>query len=853
MSLSKVIRHIAPAVGFLAAVPLIGLLPAATANAASHAPATTGAATSVQIQAAPQVPVNDTSEGAVSPTATITGAVVLKPRNNAALTSFIASVTDKNSPSFHQYLPNGSFDARFGPTSATISAVTSTLEGDGLSVTNVASDGLLVSFSGSARNVESAFHTGLNTYKLANGSMGQATTSAVDVPSAISSAVSSVVGLNDLVQEQATGIVRAPAASAGSHPSAKTTHFAHPAGSPTPCAVATTDAQGFGGLTDDQIANAYGAFGLYGAGDFGAGQSIAVYELEPFSQSDLSTFDTCYFGATEAGQMASRLTVNPVDGGQPPGQGSGESILDVDDVSALAPGANIDVYEAPNNTFGSLDEYSTIVNRDVDKIVTTSWGECEQDLQTAEPGFQQSENYIFEQAAAQGQSVFAAAGDTGDDSCNEFRPPAPAPGQNPLSVLDPASQPYVVGVGGTTIDDATQPPAEHEWNDGANWGAGGGGISQSWTMPSWQQDATVPGIVGPSSADYTQANKVEAAFGYKTGFCQGTVAGATAATSCRLLPDVSAQADEFTGAITIFSTEFGGPYDGWITIGGTSSATPIWAALLALVNASPTCTANPTTADGVGFVSPLLYEVASNPTTYAASFNDITSGNNDIYGLDNGLVFPTTPGYDLASGLGSPEVTGPGGTAGLAANLCGEAAAPSRPTVSGLSPVFVPTSGGSVLVTGTGFGTGSGDVAGITVGAAQIPVSAITVNSPTQLTASFPAAATALAPGSPQDGSGPANVVVTTDSGASSGLSSAAVMQYVDEKSGSPVPSVTGVSPYGGTQAGGTPGDPVRIRLHRHALGHLRRRRRNRGQRALTVSSSRSPHPSTPRRPAHRA
>jgi kumamolisin len=318
MSLSKVIRHIAPAVGFLAAVPLIGLLPAATANAASHAPATTGAATSVQIQAAPQVPVNDTSEGAVSPTATITGAVVLKPRNNAALTSFIASVTDKNSPSFHQYLPNGSFDARFGPTSATISAVTSTLEGDGLSVTNVASDGLLVSFSGSARNVESAFHTGLNTYKLANGSMGQATTSAVDVPSAISSAVSSVVGLNDLVQEQATGIVRAPAASAGSHPSAKTTHFVHPAGSPTPCAVATTDAQGFGGLTDDQIANAYGAFGLYGAGDFGAGQSIAVYELEPFSQSDLSTFDTCYFGATEAGQMASRLTVNPVDGGQPP-------------------------------------------------------------------------------------------------------------------------------------------------------------------------------------------------------------------------------------------------------------------------------------------------------------------------------------------------------------------------------------------------------------------------------------------------------------------------------------------------------------------------------------------------------
>ena len=154
-------------------------------------------------------------------------------------------------------------------------------------------------------------------------------------------------------------------------------------------------------------------------------------------------------------------------------------------------------------------------------------------------------------------------------------------------------------------------------------------------------------------------------------------AAASAATPCRLVPDVSAQADEFTGAITVYRSAFGG---GWSTIGGTSSSTPIWAAMLALVNASATCAAHAATRDGVGFVSPLLYAVASNPGDYAASFNDITTGNNDIYGLDDGQVFPATTGYDLASGLGSPRLTGPGGTAGLAYYLCslGAASKPAR-------------------------------------------------------------------------------------------------------------------------------------------------------------------------------
>jgi hypothetical protein len=788
------------------AIFMVGPAGNATAASAQSKP------TMVRVTAAPRVPVGARRIGAVKSTAAIKGAVVLQPRNASALTKFISEVTTPKSAEFHNYLPAGAFASRFGPTRATIAAVRSQLTADGLQVTSVASDGLLIRFKGAAQNVEKAFGTGLEAYRLANGSAGQATTSAIKVPSSISRKVAAIIGLDNLVHAQAAPIIRG----AKGHRAAKTAGRAgltFPPGAPDGCAAAQAGAQQFGGLTDDQIARAYGAFGLYGAGDLGAGQSIAVYEEEPFLPSDITTFDTCYFGATAASQMASRLHVISVDGGQPTGPGSGEAILDVEDVSAMAPGAQIDVYESPNSSLPGLDQYAAIINADHDQVVTSSWGLCEQALQQGEPGMQQAENLLFEQAAAQGQSVFSASGDTGDDTCNEFRAPAPPTGQNPLSVGDPASQPYVIGVGGTTINDATQPPQEQVWNDGAEWGSGGGGISQSWAMPSWQRAATVPGMVLPGSADYKNANAIEKAAGYPAGFCQAVVSGANSSTPCRTVPDVSAQADEFTGAVTIYSTSFANPEtpDGWITIGGTSSSTPIWAALLADINASATCQANPVTKNGVGFASPLLYAVASNPTAYAASFNDITTGNNDIYGLDNGLVYPATKGYDLASGLGSPQVTGPGGTAGLAFYICSLAGSATRPSVTHLSPAALSVSGGKVTITGSGFTSGgSSDVASIQVGAARLRATKFTVRSNTRIVAHLPNARVTLPPSSPapQDGAGPANIVVTLKNGMSSSTTTASRLQYVDTTKKRAVPAITGVGPSGGSET--SPG-PVTI------------------------------------------
>jgi len=781
-------------------VTILGAMGAAVAVAGAASGSSTRTAA---IQPAATAPRGAHALGAVPSATSESGEVVLRPRDNSALTQFIASVTNPRSKTFHQYLAPGAFAARFGPATSTIDVVRSQLESDGLTVTGVSSDHLLVTFSGSAAKVESAFGTGLERYRLANGAAGQGTTNPVHVPANLSSAVAGVVGLNDLVHAHSE-LIHAPAAVAGTKPKARTAHFSHPAGSPTPCSDATSAAQALGGLTDDQIADSYGAFGLYGAGDTGSGAHVGIYELEPFAKSDLQGFDQCYFGDTAASHMASRVSVIPVDGGQPQGPGSGESILDVEDVSAMAPGANIDVYEAPNTNAGALDEFAKMIDDDQDQIITSSWGFCEQDEQLVDPGAQQAENFMFEQAAAQGQTILNAAGDEGDDSCNEIESVIPPSDQNPVSVADPASQPYVLGVGGTTIQNAGQPAVETAWNDGAEWGGTGGGISQSWAMPTWQQNAQVPGIVGPTSADYTQANAVETEFGWPTGFCQGTIAGATANTPCRLVPDVSADADEFTGAVTIFSDQL---FGGWTTIGGTSSSSPIWAAMLALINSSAACSANGET--NIGFAPPLLYAVASNPSEYHASFNDITSGSNDIFGFDNGLVFPATKGYDLATGLGTPQLTGPNGTAGLAANLCGMAVAPSRPAITSLVPDSGTVAGGETV---TIHGTGFQNVAGVEVGTAAVSSANFTVNSSTSITVTMPAAADTLPPGTgtapPQDGSGPANIVVTLSNGQSSALTSLATstFDYVDESAApSQLPSVTAISEDAGGESSSSP------------------------------------------------
>ncbi|MGI8715574.1 MAG: protease pro-enzyme activation domain-containing protein [Solirubrobacteraceae bacterium] len=750
----------------------------------------------------------------VPASAPLTGTVVLKPRDNATLTRFIAAVSDRRSAGYGQYLAPGRFAGRFGPTAATVTGVEAALRAGGLQVGGVSSSRMMIHFSGTAGDVRAAFGTTLQRYRLRDGTLARGTSSAVRLPAALAGSVAAVVGLDVVAPPRRHDVPHPMPSQAPRHAAARGERFAHPAGSPRACRAARAASVAADGLTDDQVANAYGAFGLYTGGDRGAGQRIALYENEPFLRSDIRTFDTCYFGARRAAAMLGRLHVISVDGGQPTGTGTGEASLDVQDVSALAPGATIDVYEGPYtgtnpSDYDSLDEYGAIINADRDRVVSTSWGLCEQSVQQGQPGIQQAENLLFEQAAAQGQTVFSAAGDNGSDDCNSSSRPKPVSGQDPLSVDDPSSQPYVVAVGGTGIDNASaRSPVEQVWNGGPMGGSGGGGISQSWQMPAWQRASAVAGVALPGGAVYRDAAAAQRRFRYRPGFCATTASAATAGTlpasttalACRLLPDVSAEGDSYTGSISVYSAAYAGtPYskNGWTTTGGTSSSAPIWAAMLALVNASPSCAAHRPTAAGVGFALPQLYAVASEPASYRAAFNDVKLGNNDIDGIGGGRLFAAGPGYDLASGLGSPRLTGPGGTVGLASYLCGGSSA-RRPVVKRLSPSSSSVAGGQTLtITGTGFSAG---VAGVQIGGRRLARGSVRVTGPGSIAVTLPPADVAPFAPAPQDGAGPANVIVILRDGSSNVPSPRATFDYVDRSSGGALPSVSAISPSGGSQ-----------------------------------------------------
>ena len=190
------------------------------------------------------------------------------------------------------------------------------------------------------------------------------------------------------------------------------------------------------------------------------------------------------------------------------------------------------------------------------------------------------------------------------------------------NVWDPGTQPFATSVGGTELTSVTPKRVEAAWNEtlnsltGVPEGAGGGGISQVFPMPSWQKGR---GVVNR----YSSGTSCDAPAGY-----------------CREAPDVSAAADWMHGYIIY--------YEGtWQGYGGTSAAAPFWAGLTALIDAR-------SSSHRLGLLAPLLYKLVA---AGRHDLNDITTGNNDYSTADNG-EYPATPGYDLATGLGSPIASG---------------------------------------------------------------------------------------------------------------------------------------------------------------------------------------------------
>ena len=525
-------------------------------------------------------------------------AIGLNLRNADNLTSYLQQISSPSSPLYRHYLNPASFAALYGPLPQSEAAVVNYLRSQGFTITGTYANHLLVDAVGTVAQAEQAFQVQINNYRTASGHTVFANASTPSLPVTIAPLISSVSGLDDTVQYQRHPLISNASVVLKQQAAIKC---------PQPGSTALPTA-----YTPAQIATAYDFTRLYNQGISGDGQSVGLLELDGYSSADISAYMACFGG------LHTTISNIPIDGfNGAPGSSAAEVELDMEMVLGLVPDlSNLRVYEAANALPSYNDAWARIVSDHV-PVVSTSWVFCEEGAGMSNEIRQ--ENIFFQAAAAQGQTILAASGDLGANGC--YNPQTGANSQP--AVDDPASQPYVTGVGGTTLHLNFDNSYNYEqvWNDRSiGNGASGGGISQVWAIPAWQQ---APGVANA----------------FTNGF--------------REVPDVAINADPQTG-YDVYCTAGGCANHGWMVIGGTSAAAPVWAALVALANEY----ALKVNGLMVGFLNPSLYDIAHGAygSSYSQAFHDVVPvqgaiNNNDYVGTGN--TYPTASTYDLATGLGS--------------------------------------------------------------------------------------------------------------------------------------------------------------------------------------------------------
>ena len=552
---------------------------------------------------------------ALDPSRTLSLALTLPLRHQAELADLLRGLADPGDARYGQFLTPQQFADRFSPTQADYDRVAAYARSVGLTVVATHPNRTVLDVAAPAGQAERAFGLHLLVYQSRDdGRYFYAPDAEPRIPAVLAAAVSGVVGLDNAAQWRPHLRVRpAPAISP----------FLDPYTEP----FQTGSGPG-GALSPSDIKKAYN---LAGTTLTGSGQTLALFELDGYKASDITAYEGNF---SLPNVPLQNILVDGYSGAA--GSGAGEVTLDIELQAALAPGASkIIVYEGPNSNTGVVDTYNKIATDNLAKSVSTSWGEPEN---SASASVRNSESSAFQQMASQGQSIFAASGDSGADD-----------NKSSLSVDDPASQPYMTGVGGTSLTTAGAGGAyssEKTWNGGSvSAGAGGGGISTVWTIPSYQS-----GIAGSSASK--------------------------GSTTYRNVPDVSLDADPNTGYAIYFN-------GGWNIYGGTSCAAPLWSAFTALVNQQRAANGQGT----LGFANPMLYTIGKG-TNYTADFHDIADGSTNLY-------YPAVAGYDDATGLGTFN------GANLLADLSGGGSAP--PTAPAAPTNLKATAGSAqVALTWTG-------------------------------------------------------------------------------------------------------------------------------------------------------
>src|SRR3984957_693021 len=594
----------------VATLALSGLVVSQPSTAgASSATSTTSTTTSNSLvrphQFAPHgAPRGSTALGAVPGAQRLSLSVVLPPSNTAALRSLLANLYNPSSPQFHHWLQPGQFATEFGPSSSDIATVESWLHGRGLSSTS--RSGSAIKVSAPVSTVSAALGTSFERYHLRSGQVGYLAHDAPLVPDNLAHGqVASIIGLNTLTDYRPESLKSAPS----DHPTSNAS-LQPKADGLNPCSGATTALANFGnGASLDQIGASYGIGTLLNDNQNGHGETIGLYELAPHSASDVSSYLNC-FG------LANSVTTVPVDGGSffdPSGQI--EADLDIQQVATQAPGASIVSYEGPNTGQGVYDVWNTIVTDDAAQVVSTSWGECE--AIALQGGMSGGFSSLFTQAAAQGESLFAATGDSGSEDCY------PSDLATSLAVDYPASDPGVTAVGGTTLG----PNSQVVWND-----------CQAQEATSVCGEQSVTGATGGGVSAIESRQRGQPAV--------NVPAEVSCLNGCREVPDVSANAGT---PMEIYCLQ-AGCNGGWAFARGTSFASPFWAGLEA--DRIDGCSSQTV------LFNPALYALYSQGA-YGTAFTDIKSGDNDLIGGGTNVgQYPALNGYDLASGIGSPIAGG---------------------------------------------------------------------------------------------------------------------------------------------------------------------------------------------------
>jgi len=521
---------------------------------------------------------------------------------DAAMEKLLQEQQDPSSANYHQWLTPEQYAERFGVSTADVAAVTSWLQGQGFTVERVARNRSRIFFTGAVSRIETVFRTEMHHY-LVRGEQHFANATELSVPAALSGVV---LGFDHLDDFRPKARVKRHTVSAQEIKSQFLLNGVH-------------------NLAPADFAKIYDLPST----PTGSNQSIVVVGQATITLADLDAFRTSFQLPPRSSSNFQQLQV-PNTGSAPAVSAgdSAESSLDLEWSAAIATGAKVIFYYA--GTAGSaFDAIHYAIEQKSAPIISTSYGLCELQFTSS----QISAAVLDGQTAnAQGQTIVAAAGDTGPADCDS--PPLPA--QSGLAVDLPGAMPYSTSVGGTTFNEGSGTYwsvagaalgyiPETTWNDTAltqQLEATGGGRSSLFSKPDWQAGTGVP------------------------------------ADGVRDVPDIalaaSPQHDGYLFCATDPTTNTGGCPTSFSIAGGTSFGVPTFAGILAILNQKTGVTT------GQGNINPTLYAVAA---AHPESFHDITTGNNLVPCGSGTPDCPTSgtlqygysagPGYDLVTGWGT--------------------------------------------------------------------------------------------------------------------------------------------------------------------------------------------------------